>query len=256
VFLSACKIEIKVPAQGRVTTESKSFTCEANQICSIDVSNTLFDEVFVAESNTAGVSYVEWVRRSRGLCGGSSEPCHLFTSGFGGNAALMALLGNEEEIFYLDPVFFSITSPSFNYSDEIPAKFTCDSLDYSPELAWSGVPSKTRSLALVVDDPDAPQQTPWVHWLIYNLPVDSQGVQESGSSVGFPDEALMGINDFGQVGYNGPCPPNGTHRYLFKLYALDIILPDLGQPDKSELESAMDGHIIGEAVLMGTYSYP
>ena len=112
------------------------------------------------------------------------------------------------------------------------------------------------SLALIVDDPDAPTILPWVHWVVYNMPSSLAGLPERSTAINYPEEALSGMNDFGSNGYGGPCPPSGTHRYVFKLYALDSVLPDLLNPTKADLVEAMEGHIIAETVLIGTYSYP
>ncbi len=152
---------------------------------------------------------------------------------------------------------FTIHSPAFEEGGSIPARHTCDGEDISPPLHWSGVTEGARSLALVVDDPDAPDprapKMVWVHWVLYNLPVDSSGLAE-GVSV-LPASTLEGLNDWKRTGYGGPCPPIGRHRYFFKLYALDTELPDLGMPTKAQLLEAMEGHVLGEVVLMGTYAH-
>ena len=149
-----------------------------------------------------------------------------------------------------------ISSSAFAHNETIPTKYTCDGQDLSPPLAWSGVPAGARSLALIVDDPDvpdpaAPRRT-WVHWLLYNLPPDSTGLAEASRSL--PPGTREGVNDWGRTGYGGPCPPIGRHRYFHKLYALDVVLPDLGRPNKVALERAMQGHILAQAELIGTYS--
>jgi len=152
---------------------------------------------------------------------------------------------------------FTIHSSAFEEGGSIPARYTCDGEDISPPLQWSGVPEGARSLALVVDDPDAPDprapKMVWVHWVLYNLPADSGGLAE-GVSV-LPAGTREGLNDWKRTGYGGPCPPIGRHRYFFKLYALDTELPDLGTPTKAQLLEAMKGHVVGEAVLMGTYAH-
>jgi len=152
---------------------------------------------------------------------------------------------------------FVIQSPAFEEGGSIPSRYTCDGEDVSPPLVWSGIPAGTRSLALIVDDPDAPDPAAprmvWVHWVLYNLPPDVQGLPEA--VVALPPGTLEGRNDWKRTGYGGPCPPVGRHRYFFKLYALDAVLPDLGEPTKAELLDAMKGHVIGEAVLMGTYAH-
>ena len=152
-----------------------------------------------------------------------------------------------------------ITSTAFAADGEIPAVHTCDGGDRSPPLSFSGVPAAAKSLALVVDDPDAPArdaktpQKPWVHWVLYNLPVDSTGLAEAIAPTDLPFQAQQGANDWHRTGYRGPCPPNGRHRYVHKLYALDAVLTGLASPDKAELEAAMKGHILAESQLVGTY---
>jgi hypothetical protein len=152
----------------------------------------------------------------------------------------------------------AISSPDFAHNGTIPARYTCEGDDVSPGLAWAGVPAGTRSLALIVDDPDAPDpaapRRTWVHWVIYNLPPTSDGLPPAVPSRMLPGQALQGKNDWGRVGYGGPCPPIGRHRYFFKLYALDVVLPDLGQPDKPRLERAMKGHVLAQQQLVGTYA--
>jgi Raf kinase inhibitor-like YbhB/YbcL family protein len=151
----------------------------------------------------------------------------------------------------------NIMSPSFRHNGEIPALYSCDGEDISPALAWTGVPAGTKSLALIVDDPDAPDpdapKMTWVHWLLYNIAADSTGLTEDITDDDLPDGTLQGINDWQRAGYGGPCPPIGKHRYFFKLYALDTVLPDLNRPDKTALEKAMHGHIIGQSGLTGLY---
>ncbi len=151
----------------------------------------------------------------------------------------------------------AITSPSFGHGGEIPARFTCEGEDVSPALAWSGVPAGTRSLALIVDDPDAPDprapKMTWVHWVLYGLPPEAGGLAEGVAPGELPGGTREGLNDWQRTGYGGPCPPVGRHRYFFKLYALDAVLPDLGRPTKGRLEEAMAGHILGQAELVGTY---
>jgi Raf kinase inhibitor-like YbhB/YbcL family protein len=150
-----------------------------------------------------------------------------------------------------------LTSPAFENQGEIPAVYTCDGKDLSPALAWSNVPEGTRSLALIADDPDAPDpaapKMTWVHWVLYNLPPTLDGLPEATGSAKSPTGALAGVNDWKRTGYGGPCPPIGRHRYFFKLYALDTILPDLDRPTKAKLETAMKGHILAQATLIGTY---
>jgi len=151
----------------------------------------------------------------------------------------------------------SLTSPAFEHLTGIPARYTCEGEDLSPALAWTGVPAGTKSLALIVDDPDAPDpaapKTTWVHWVLYNLPPDTNGLPEGAMSHDLPTGTKDGINDWKRTGYGGPCPPIGRHRYFHKLYALDLVLAELSRPTKAKLESAMAGHILDRAELIGTY---
>ena len=148
-----------------------------------------------------------------------------------------------------------IISNAFSHEGAIPPIYTCEGKDISPPISWSDVPPGTMSLALIVDDPDAPDplapKMTWVHWVLYNLPPTSDGLPESVKAL--PAGAGEGVNDWKRTGYGGPCPPTGRHRYFHKLYALDTVLPDLKQPTKAKLEEAMKGHILSEARLMGTY---
>ena len=148
-----------------------------------------------------------------------------------------------------------ILSTAFSHEGEIPSLYTCEGKDMSPPLTWSDLPPGTKSLALIVDDPDAPDpaapKMTWVHWLLYNLPPTSAGLPEYATTL--PAGTKEGVNDWKRTGYGGPCPPIGRHRYFHKLYALDTVLPDLKQPTKVKLEEAMRGHILSEARLMGTY---
>jgi Raf kinase inhibitor-like YbhB/YbcL family protein len=152
---------------------------------------------------------------------------------------------------------FLLHSPSFQAQGVIPAKHTCEGEDAAPELSWSGAPAGTKSFALIVDDPDAPDprapKTVWAHWLLYNLPATAAALPEAATAADLPPDTREGINDFKQTGYNGPCPPKGRHRYFHKLYALDVVLPDLRKPTKAQLETAMRGHVLAEAQLVGTY---
>lgn len=149
----------------------------------------------------------------------------------------------------------TLSSPAFSQNGSIPREYTCEGEDVSPALSWSGVPDGTRSLALIVDDPDAPDpkapKTVWVHWVLYNLPPDSDGLARNVQDL--PEGTGRGLNDWKHPGYGGPCPPIGRHRYFHKLYALDAVLPDLGTPTKSRLLDAMAGHVLAEAELVGTY---
>ena len=150
----------------------------------------------------------------------------------------------------------TLTSPAFKAGDHIPSKYTCEGDDVSPPLAFAGVPEGTKTLALLIDDPDAPDpKTPkrvWAHWLVYNLPPDSQGLPEDARRTGLPEGAATGLSDRKEASYHGPCPPIGRHRYFHKLYALDTPLPAKALT-KAELEAAMQGHILAQAELMATY---
>ena len=151
----------------------------------------------------------------------------------------------------------SITSTAFQHNGEIPSKFTCQGQDLSPPLQWQGVPPGTRSLALIVDDPDAPDprapKMTWVHWVLYNLPPETAGLPEGVPSAELPPGAKEGLNDWKRTGYGGPCPPIGRHRYFHKLYALDVVLKEMARPSKADIEAAMQGHIIAQAELLGTF---
>lgn len=149
-----------------------------------------------------------------------------------------------------------LRSPAFSHSGAIPRRYTCEGADVSPPLQWYGVPPGAKSLALIVDDPDAPDprapQRTWVHWVLFNIPPIATALPEGVPREQLPPGTREGINDWKRTGYGGPCPPIGCHRYFFKLYALDTVLP-LEKPTKAELETAMRGHILAEAVLIGTY---
>ncbi len=151
----------------------------------------------------------------------------------------------------------TLTSSAFADGDPIPAVHTCQGADSSPALTWRGVPAASRSLVLIVDDPDAPDprapRMTWVHWLLYNLPPEAAGLPEAVTAAQLPAGTLEGCNDWQRTGYGGPCPPIGRHRYFHKLYALDVVLPDLHRPTKAQLEQAMQGHVIAQAQLLGTY---
>ena len=151
----------------------------------------------------------------------------------------------------------TLTSPAFDHNGSIPVVFTCEGADRSPRLEWSGIPEGTRSLALIVDDPDAPDpdapKMNYVHWVLYNIPADAGGLDEGVPPSALPAGTREGLNDWKRTGYGGPCPPIGRHRYFHKLYALDQVLPDLGTATREDLVAAMQGHILGQAELIGTY---
>lgn len=148
----------------------------------------------------------------------------------------------------------SLTSSAFQDGQSIPVRFTCSGDDTSPALDWKGVPSQARSLALIVDDPDAPAGT-WVHWVIFNIPIAASGLPESvPARKELADGSRQGLNDFRKVGYGGPCPPPGNaHRYFFKLYALDLWLDLAAGATKAGLERAMSGHVLAETRLIGSF---
>jgi Raf kinase inhibitor-like YbhB/YbcL family protein len=149
---------------------------------------------------------------------------------------------------------FSLTSTAFKNEGMIPNQYTCDGSDISPPLAWNRAPEGTKSFALICDDPDAPVGN-WVHWVIYNIPANSKELKEKmAASERLPDNTKNGVNSWGRFGYNGPCPPSGTHRYFFTLYALDTMLSLNGKISKERLLVATKGHIIAQAVLMGKYT--
>ncbi len=151
----------------------------------------------------------------------------------------------------------TIASPAFADHEAIPRPYTCEGDDQSPALVWTGAPAGTRSYALIVDDPDAPDpaapKMTWVHWVLYNIPANAHGLAQDVTRGGLPGGTLEGLNDWKRTGYGGPCPPIGRHRYFHKLYALDTVLPDLSRPTKSKLLAAMDGHVLAQAQLVGTY---
>jgi len=155
------------------------------------------------------------------------------------------------------PSTLALRSPAFEANGEIPRAHTCQGADVSPALEWSGAPEGTKSFALVVDDPDAPDPAAprmvWVHWVLYNLPADVTSLPEGLAPGALPRGTLEGYNDWGKTGWRGPCPPVGRHRYFFRLYALDTKLADLHHPKKARLMETMKGHVLASAELVGTY---
>ena len=151
----------------------------------------------------------------------------------------------------------TLTSPALKPDHSIPAAYTCDGDDVSPPLSWTNIPREAKSLALIIEDPDAPDpmapERVWVHWVLYNIPPSASGLSPALRAPDFPPGAREGMNDWKRVGYGGPCPPVGRHRYFHRLYALDVVLPELGKPDKATLENAMRGHVIEQAELVGLY---
>jgi Raf kinase inhibitor-like YbhB/YbcL family protein len=168
-------------------------------------------------------------------------------------AALPLYSSGKEE----DAMSLTLDSPAFTHAAAMPARYTCDGDGTSPALRWSGVPSGAKSLALIVDDPDAPDpaapKRTWVHWVLYDVPPSADGLAERVAAAQLPAGTREGLNDWKHTGYGAPCPPKGRHRYVFKLYALDRMLPDLHKPDKAQLLKAMEGHVLGHAELIGTY---
>lgn len=143
---------------------------------------------------------------------------------------------------------FSIESPAFQNNTSIPKQYTCDGKDINPPLVMRNVPDGTRSLALIVDDPDAPMGT-WVHWVVWNIDPGTVEITENA----VPRGAMQGRNDFKKTSYGGPCPPSGSHRYFFKIYALDTMLDLSSNSTKQDVEKAMKGHVLGDAQTMGLY---
>jgi len=147
-----------------------------------------------------------------------------------------------------------LESSAFQANQPIPAKHTCDGADLSPPLTWDALPPETQSLVLICDDPDAPGKT-WVHWVLYDLPPTLRELTEGlPAQPTLPNGGVQGKNDFRKLGYGGPCPPGGSHRYFFKLYALDIMLNLQSGATKDQVEKAMQGHVLADAKLMGHYT--
>jgi Raf kinase inhibitor-like YbhB/YbcL family protein len=149
---------------------------------------------------------------------------------------------------------FQLTSTAFRFGETIPINYTCDGDDVSPPLKWTGSPEGTVSYALIADDPDAPAGT-WDHWVLFNIPASTDTLEELFPfTPEIPDGTRTGRNSWGRFGYNGPCPPSGTHRYFFSLYALDTVLDLEAGATSRQLRQAMEGHILKQTVLMGEYS--
>ena len=152
---------------------------------------------------------------------------------------------------------FSIRSPAFEHTALMPSRYTCEGDNISPPLVWSAPPAGTKSLVLIVDDPDAPDpaapKMTWVHWVLYNLPPSAGRLSDGVTEVELPPGTLVGINDRKNVGYNGPCPPIGTHRYFHKLYAINTILPDLNAPTKADVLARIEGHVLAHVEVIGLY---
>jgi Raf kinase inhibitor-like YbhB/YbcL family protein len=169
----------------------------------------------------------------------------------------IVLVGDLAGLQREDGMELKIHSEAFEHQGRIPRHCTCEGDDVSPPLAWSGVPEGAQSLVLIVDDPDAPDpanpRVTWVHWVLYDIPPATSGLAENVAPSALPAGTREGLNDWRRTGYGGPCPPIGRHRYFHKLYALDTKLGDLGHATKGDVERAMKGHVLAEAVLMGTY---
>jgi Raf kinase inhibitor-like YbhB/YbcL family protein len=152
---------------------------------------------------------------------------------------------------------FLLHSAVFLPGEPIPSRYTCEAEDVSPPLAWMDPPQATKSFLLIMEDPDAPDPAApkqvWLHWVLYNIPAATRAFSEAIRKPDLPPGTLQGLNDWNRTGYRGPCPPVGRHRYFFRLRALDIVLSDLGVVNRADLERAVEGHVVGEAVLMGTY---
>ena len=150
-------------------------------------------------------------------------------------------------------VEMKLVSTAFKEGEAIPRQYTCDGIDISPPLEWSGTPKTAKTIAIIADDPDAPSGT-WVHWVVYNLPAENIGLVENlPATESLKAGGFHGKTDFGKVGYGGPCSPSGTHRYFFKVYAVDSELPLRAAATKDELLKAMEGHVVAQAQLMGIY---
>ena len=163
---------------------------------------------------------------------------------------LIGCNSNETPMQEDQTIDLTITSPAFAHKEPIPVEYTCDGDDISPPLEWTEPPANTRSFALIMDDPDAPVGT-WDHWVLFNIPAD---IRELTAAATPPAGSVDGNNSWRRTGYGGPCPPNGTHRYFFKLYALDTTLNLPAGADKASVLVAIEDHILAQAELMGTYT--
>jgi len=182
-------------------------------------------------------------------------PAPLLLSALLAALSAMALTGGIVE--GAPPMTFTLSSPAFAAGGDIPARYTCEGDDISPPLAWSAPPDGAKSLALILDDPDAPDprapKMTWTHWVLYNLPPAAGSLPEGAAGSALPAGARHGLNDWKRPGYGGPCPPIGRHRYFHKLYALAVVLPDLARQSKAQVEAAFAGHVLAQAELVGTY---
>lgn len=166
-------------------------------------------------------------------------------------AVISGCIAGEKEVDTVEKI--SISAEAFKEGGTIPAEYTCDGSDFSPALSWKGIPANARSIAVIMDDLDAPGGT-FVHWVLFNISASTQRLQKGLPKNGtLADGSLQGINDFGNIGYDGPCPPGGTHRYYFRLYALDTTLNLQPGASRKQVDSAMKGHVLAEGELMGRY---
>jgi Raf kinase inhibitor-like YbhB/YbcL family protein len=187
------------------------------------------------------------MRRKAGMI----VPVMIFLCACGGSPQDIATVPKEETEGA--KMAINVTSTAFEEGGAIPPRYTCDGLDISPPLSWSSLPDGAQSLALIADDPDAPSGT-FVHWVLYNLPPDTLRLLEDvPKQETLPSGAVQGLNGAGRIGYRGPCPPSGTHRYFFKIYALDTELDLEPGATKEDLVSVMEEHVLAEGRLMGTY---
>lgn len=162
------------------------------------------------------------------------------------------ITSSDRSLFPKEVKTMKLKSSAFNYQGFIPSKYTCDGEDISPALTWDEVPTGTQSIALIVDDPDAPRRT-FVHWVVYDIPATTRQLPEQITSQNL--KGVQGKNDFGKLGYGGPCPPSGIHRYFFKVYALDKQLGLAAGATKDQILAAMEGHILAQAELIGKYKH-
>lgn len=181
-----------------------------------------------------------------------TEPSKYMTAFLKISARVMAM-GFAALLIGAGGTTMELKSQAFQAGDVIPSQYTCDGQDISPPLSWSDPPAGTTSFALISDDPDAPMGT-WVHWVMWNIPAGARALEQNlPKTASLPNGTKQGTTDFRRVGYGGPCPPSGTHRYFFKLYALGTTLNLPSSTTKKDLEKALQGHILGQAELMGTY---
>lgn len=208
------------------------------------------------QTMTKSVSFLISVALALGACARGAAPNADSTVAKDSGVAAGNVAGAAQQPAGSNSMSFKLTSSAFAEGGSIPTKYTCEGQDTSPPLTWSGAPSGTRSFAIIVDDPDAPDpahpKMTYVHWVAYNIPATVTELAEGAGKGGMPAGSSEGVNDWKKAEFGGPCPPIGTHRYYFKLSALDTTL-DLSKPTKHDLEDAMKGHVLGTAQLMGKY---